>query len=160
MVKIRLRRMGAKKNPYYRIVVADSHFPRDGRFIEEIGTYDPQNNSAVTVDVEKAQQWIKNGAQPTDTVRGLVKKAKVLYALRSNRMKELLLYMAKSLVDNPDKVEVNEIEGETTTLELRVAPEDMGKLIGRQGRIAREIRTIVKSVAQRTGQKVTVEIVD
>ena len=75
-------------------------------------------------------------------------------------MKELLLYMAKSLVDNPDKVEVNEIEGETTTLELRVAPEDMGKLIGRQGRIAREIRTIVKSVAQRTSQKVTVEIVD
>ena len=75
-------------------------------------------------------------------------------------MKELLLYKAKSLVDNPDKVEVNEIEGETTTLELRVAPEDMGKLIGRQGRIAREIRTIVKSVAQRTGQKVTVEIVD
>ena len=75
-------------------------------------------------------------------------------------MKELLLYMAKSLVDNPDKVEVNEIEGETTTLERRVAPEDMGKLIGRQGRIAREIRTIVKSVAQRTGQKVTVEIVD
>ena len=75
-------------------------------------------------------------------------------------MKELLLYMAKSLVDNPDKVEVTEIEGETTTLELRVAPEDMGKLIGRQGRIAREIRTIVKSVAQRTGQKVTVEIVD
>ena len=75
-------------------------------------------------------------------------------------MKELLLYMAMSLVDNPDKVEVNEIEGETTTLELRVAPEDMGKLIGRQGRIAREIRTIVKSVAQRTGQKVTVEIVD
>lgn len=75
-------------------------------------------------------------------------------------MKELLLYMAKSLVDNPDKVEVNEIKGETTTLELRVAPEDMGKLIGRQGRIAREIRTIVKSVAQRTGQKVTVEIVD
>ena len=75
-------------------------------------------------------------------------------------MKELLLYTAKSLVDNPDKVEVNEIEGETTTLDLRVAPEDMGKLIGRQGRIAREIRTIVKSVAQRTGQKVTVEIVD
>ena len=75
-------------------------------------------------------------------------------------MKELLLYMAKSLVDNPDKVEVNEIEGETTTLELRVAPEDMGKLIGRQGRIAKEIRTIVKSVAQRSGKKVSVEIVD
>ena len=78
MVKIRLRRMGAKKNPFYRIVVADSRSPRDGRCIEEIGTYDPQNNSAVTVDVEKAQQWIKNGAQPTDTVRALLKKANVL----------------------------------------------------------------------------------
>lgn len=75
-------------------------------------------------------------------------------------MKELLLYMAKSLVDNPDKVEVNEIEGETTTLELRVAPEDMGKLIGRQGRIAKEIRTVVRSYAQRTGAKVSVDIVD
>ena len=75
-------------------------------------------------------------------------------------MKELLLYMAKSLVDNPDQVEVNEIDGDVTVLELRVAPEDMGKLIGRQGRIAKEIRTIIKTVAQRTGEKVTVEIVD
>lgn len=77
-------------------------------------------------------------------------------------MKDLLLYMAKSLVDDPDRVQVNETESEdgSLTLELHVAPEDMGKLIGRQGRIAREIRTIVKSVAQRTGQKVTVEIVD
>ena len=79
MVKIRLRRMGAKKNPYYRIVVADSRSPRDGRCIEEIGTYDPLTNPAtVSVDVEKAQTWIKNGAQPTDTVRGLLKKAGVL----------------------------------------------------------------------------------
>ena len=75
-------------------------------------------------------------------------------------MKELLLYMAKNLVDNPDSVSVTEIEGETTVLELLVAPEDRGKLIGRQGRIAKEIRTIVKSVAQRNGQKVSVEIVD
>ena len=75
-------------------------------------------------------------------------------------MKELLLYMAKNLVDSPDSVSVTEIEGETTVLDLRVAPEDMGKLIGRQGRIAKEIRTIVKSVAQRSGQKVSVEIVD
>ena len=79
MVKIRLRRMGAKKNPYYRIVVADSRSPRDGRCIEEIGTYDPLTNPAtVTVDVEKAQTWIKNGAQPTDTVKALLKKANVL----------------------------------------------------------------------------------
>lgn len=79
MVKIRLRRMGAKKNPYYRIVVADSRSPRDGRCIEEIGTYDPLTNPAtVSVVVEKAQTWIKNGAQPTDTVKALLKKANVL----------------------------------------------------------------------------------
>ena len=79
MVKIRLRRMGAKKAPFYRIVVADSRSPRDGRCIEEIGTYNPLTQPAtITVDAEKAQTWIKNGAQPTDTVRGLLKNAGVL----------------------------------------------------------------------------------
>ena len=78
-VKMRLRRMGAKKAPFYRVVVADSRSPRDGRCIEEIGTYNPLTNPAVvSIDVEKAQNWIKNGAQPTDTVRGLLKKAGVL----------------------------------------------------------------------------------
>ena len=78
-VKIRLRRMGAKKNPFYRIVVADSRYPRDGRFIEEIGTYDPLKTPAdVKIDADKAKQWIANGAQPTDTVRGLLKNAGVL----------------------------------------------------------------------------------
>ena len=76
MVKIRLRRMGAKKAPYYRVVVADSHSPRDGRFIEEIGTYDPLANPVtIDIDMERAKYWIANGAQPTDTVRGLLKKA-------------------------------------------------------------------------------------
>ena len=79
MVKIRLRRMGAKKAPYYRIVVAESRCPRDGRCIEEIGTYNPLTEpAAITVDAEKAQTWIKNGAQPTDTVRTLLKNAGVL----------------------------------------------------------------------------------
>ena len=79
MVKIRLRRMGAKKAPYYRIIVADSRSPRDGRCIEEIGTYDALTEPAtIAVDAEKAQQWIKNGAQPTDTVKALLKKANVL----------------------------------------------------------------------------------
>ena len=74
-VKIRLRRMGAKKAPFYRVVVADSRYPRDGRFIEEIGVYDPlQNPSKFEVDGEKAKMWIKNGAQPTDTVKSLLKK--------------------------------------------------------------------------------------
>ena len=93
MVKIRLRRMGAKKAPYYRIVVADARSPRDGRCIEEIGTYNPLTNPAtITVDAEKAQTWIKNGAQPTDTVRGLLKKAGVPeFAQRRYTTKELWL---------------------------------------------------------------------
>lgn len=75
MVKIRLRRMGAKKAPFYRIVVADSRYPRDGRFIEEIGQYDPSaETDKIKVDMERAKYWIANGAQPTDTVRGLLKK--------------------------------------------------------------------------------------
>ena len=79
MVKIRLRRMGAKKAPFYRIVVADSRYPRDGPFIEEIGTYNPLTDpAAINVNADRAQEWIKNGAQPTDTVRGILKKAGVL----------------------------------------------------------------------------------
>ena len=75
-VKIRLRRMGAKRQPSYRVVVADSRYPRDGRFIEEIGFYDPTKSpSVIRIDNEKAQQWLANGAQPTDTVRALLKKS-------------------------------------------------------------------------------------
>ena len=75
MVKIRLRRVGAKKAPFYRVVVADSHFARDGRFIEEIGTYDPLTEPAtIKIDMERAKYWISNGAQPTDTVRALLKR--------------------------------------------------------------------------------------
>ena len=74
-VKIRLRRMGAKKAPFYRIVVADERYPRDGRFIEELGYYDPTKEpSVLKVDDEKAKSWIANGAQPTDTVKALLKK--------------------------------------------------------------------------------------
>ena len=74
-VKIRLRRMGAKKAPFYRVVVADSRYPRDGRFIEEIGYYNPMTNPAdIKIDAEKAQKWIANGAQPTETVKVLLKK--------------------------------------------------------------------------------------
>lgn len=78
-VKIRLKRIGAKKSPFYRVVIADSRYPRDGRFIEEIGTYNPLvQPAAVNIDTEKAAQWIKNGAQPTDTVKALLKNAGVV----------------------------------------------------------------------------------
>ena len=74
MVKILLKRMGAKKTPFYRIVVADSRYPRDGRFIEQIGTYNPLTDpSTIDVDNEKAIKWLSQGAQPTDTVKGLLK---------------------------------------------------------------------------------------
>ncbi|MGN1081514.1 MAG: 30S ribosomal protein S16 [Acutalibacteraceae bacterium] len=79
MVKIRLRRIGAKKAPFYRIVVADSRYPRNGRFIEEIGYFDPMKEpKQVVVDAEKAKQWIANGAQPTETVKDLLKKNGVI----------------------------------------------------------------------------------
>ena len=78
-VKIRLKRMGAKKAPFYRVVVADSRSPRDGRFIEEIGTYNPlTKEKEFKVDAEKAKKWIANGAQPTDTVRDLLKKNNII----------------------------------------------------------------------------------
>ena len=78
-VKIRLKRMGAKKAPFYRIVVADSRYPRDGRFIEELGYYDPTKEpSVVKIDGDKAKEWMANGAQPTDTVKALLKKEGIL----------------------------------------------------------------------------------
>ncbi len=78
-VKIRLRRMGAKKAPFYRVVVADSRYPRDGRFIEEIGYFNPMTEPAeVKIDAEKAKTWISNGAQPTDTVKALLKKENII----------------------------------------------------------------------------------
>ena len=78
-VKIRLRRMGAKKAPFYRVVVADSRYPRDGRFIEEIGTYNPMTEpSEIKIDAEKAKKWISNGAQPTETVKSLLKKSGIV----------------------------------------------------------------------------------
>lgn len=76
MVKIRLKRVGAKKQPFYRVVVADSRSPRNGRFIEEIGYYNPLTNPAeIKIDAEKATKWLGNGAQPTETVKALLKKA-------------------------------------------------------------------------------------
>lgn len=78
-VKIRLRRTGAKKQPTYRVVVADSRFPRDGRFIEEIGHYNPRTEPVtVVIDSEKAKKWISNGAQPTETVKALLKKSGII----------------------------------------------------------------------------------
>ena len=154
MVKIRLRRMGAKKAPYYRIVVADSRSPRDGRFIEEIGTYDPMaEDNKINVEMDRVEYWIKNGAQPTES-SGIIEG-------EFYRMKELLTYIVQNLVDHPDQVSVTErASGGETVFEVRVADGDMGKVIGRQGRIVKEIRILMRAVAQKQGKKVSVDIMD
>lgn len=85
MVKIRLTRMGDHKSPFYRIIVADSRSPRDGRFIEVLGTYDPHLENGLKLDVEKSKQWIANGAQPTDTVRALLVDAGALQTKKSTQ---------------------------------------------------------------------------
>ena len=96
MVKIRLTRMGDHKNPVYRVIVADSRSPRDGRFIEVLGTYDPHLDDGLKLDVEKSKQWIKSGAQPTDTARALLVKAGVLETKKSTQ---------KTKVDKKKKAE-------------------------------------------------------
>ena len=161
-VKIRLRRMGSKKAPFYRVVVADSRYPRNGRFIEEIGTYDIlKKPSEFNVDAEAVKKWIANGAQPTDTVKALLKKNGVIALRKGQTMKDLLAVIAKGLVDDPDSVSVeadapNE-EG-TVVYHIHVAENDMGRIIGKQGRIAKAIRTIARSAAIRSEEKIMVEI--
>ena len=150
-VKIRLRRMGQKKAPFYRIVVADSRSKRDGKCIAEIGTYDPNiEPSAYKVNEEEAKKWLAAGAQPTDVVARICGR----YV-----MKELVEVIAKSLVEHPDEVVVTENEKEDAVIiELKVGPSDMGKVIGRQGRIAKAIRTVVKAASSKSSKKVIVDI--
>ena len=160
MVKIRLKRMGANKKPFYRVVVADSRAPRDGKFIEEIGYYNPMTDPAdIKIDEEKAQKWLGTGAQPTDTVKKLFQKSGILQKA-VKPMGELVSAIAKSLVENPEAVEVSEEQSNgTTVVQLKVAPDEMGKVIGKQGRIAKAIRTVVKAAATKANIRVVVEIV-
>ena len=160
-VKMRLKRMGKKRNPIYRIVVADSRAPRDGRFIEEVGTYDPnQDPSIFDLKEDPVQKWLANGAQPTETVGKLLKIAGIEKQCQEGEfMKELVETIAKALVDSPDEVVVTESETEREiVLQLHVAQEDMGKVIGKQGRIAKAIRSVVKAAASKCDKKVKVEI--
>jgi small subunit ribosomal protein S16 len=143
-VKIRLARHGAKKAPFYRIVVADARSPRDGAFIDRVGTYNPRTQpSEINVDADKAQEWLAKGAQPT------------------NQLENLLLFLARSLVDEPEKVEVEGRETDSRVdLTLRVAQGDMGKVIGRGGRIVKAIRIVMKAASVKENRRVNVEIAD
>jgi small subunit ribosomal protein S16 len=135
-VKLRLTRVGSKKNPIYRVVAADSRSPRDGKFIEIVGRYNPQSDpSLIDLDEEKVRGWLEKGAQPE---------------------------LARRLVDEPGAVRVEEVEEEDGTLVLRlhVAEADIGKVIGRQGRLARALRTIVRAGGVEAGRRLQLEIVD
>ena len=156
-VKLRLTRVGSKKNPIYRIVAADSRSPRDGKFIEIIGRYNPQHEpSLIEVDEEKARKWLSNGAQPSEHGREAAEDQGHLEVVR-----ELLAELARRLVDEPDAVRVEQVEGDDGTLVLRlhVAEADVGKVIGRQGRIARALRTVVRAGGPSAGRRLQLEIV-
>ena len=160
MVKIRLARVGGKKNAIYRVVVADVRSPRDGRNIETIGRYNPQTHpSIVEIDVEKADNWIANGAQPTSAVQeadqdrheGSAARPRPPDAGRRmspadpSPLSAMIGALARGLVDNPEQVEVNEeSDGETRVISLYVAETDLGQVIGRGGRVARALRVILR----------------
>ena len=198
MVKIRLRRMGSKKNAFYRVVVADSRSPRDGRFIEELGYYNPLTDPAtIKINEEQAKKWIADGAQPTETVRSIFKKSGIIDSYRQERsqdllrptrqaynyaavlfqrkgafadakavvntmaadLKKTLTDIARGIVDDPDGVTVTEtVDGDNVCLELSVSEGDVGKVIGRHGRIAKAIRLLMKATAGLDGRHVSVEI--
>ena len=189
-VRMRLTRVGSKKNPIYRVVVADSRSPRDGRFIEIVGRYNPQTDpSTIELDADKVKDWLAKGAQPSDPVARLIKAAGIGEAVTAlsqrlrqqppsgiltragsasadrgrcgARMAELLAWIARRLVDEPDavRVETEELD-DATVLRLHVAPDDVGKVIGRQGRIARALRTLVRASGTRDGRRVVLEIAD
>lgn len=111
MVRIRLRREGRKKAPMYRIVIADSQSPREGRFIEIIGTYQPQKTEkAVELNTERANYWLDVGAQPSDTVRSLLRRAGILKTRHETRLAKKLQASAVPIVEGPPAVEVSAVE--------------------------------------------------
>ena len=136
-VKLRLTRVGSKKNPIYRVVAADSRSPRDGKVLEIVGRYNPQTHpSTIVLDEEKVRSWLGKGAQPT-------------------------AYLARELVDDPGAVRVeSEDRNGALVLLLHVAPDDVGKVIGRGGRIIRALRTVVRASSAHEGRRVLVELAD
>ncbi len=167
-VKIRLKRVGAKNKPAFRIVVADGRSPRDGKFIEELGTYLPRKKGDnFTLDLERAKYWVSKGAQPSETVASFIKKATKAAAAADRRkhrpwlMQAFLEYVVKGLVQNPEAVTITPVEREGTTVyELRLHPQDVGKIIGRQGMTINAIRSLLLAGSARKGLRCTLEIVE
>ena len=179
-VKLRLTRVGKKKQPQYRVVAADSRSARDGRFIQIIGTYNPRTEpSAISIDSDKAVKWLMEGAQPTDRVQQAARRSRVpgrrsppprprgerfghrrrptaerrrRRRTRSRRPspRRCSMHIVRSIVDDPEAVRVEGAEGRNRVrLEVKVGPGDLGRVIGRRGRTAQSIRTVVRAAAAR-----------
>ncbi len=155
-VKLRLTRVGSKKNPIYRVVAADARAPRDGKFLDIVGRYNPQTDpSTIDLDESKVKDWLGKGAQPTEAVAKLIKIA----GIERSAVAELLAYLARELVDEPEAVRVEEEERDgALVLVLHVAADDVGKVIGRQGRLARALRTLVRAGGVAEGRPLRLEI--
>ena len=154
-VHMRLTRVGSKKNPIYRVVVADSRSPRDGKFIDIVGRYNPQIEP-VADRVRRGQ-----GARLDRARREAVRCGRAPAQGKAARLSaDLLEYLARGLVDEPDAVRVERVEREdgVVVFQLHVAPDDVGKVIGRQGRLVRSLRTVVRAAATRSRERVAVEI--
>ena len=168
-VRIRLKRFGTKKRPFYRIVVMDSRTPRDGRVLEEIGLYHPIEKKEKQVSDQRRQgegldlpgrHAFRHGEAAPEQKR---RASAADQAARKERSveKDLVEYIAKTLVDDPTGVVVNMIEGEKSTiLELKVAESDIGKVIGKHGRIAKAMRTLLSAASTKSGKRVVLEILD
>ena len=163
-----MKRVGAKNSPYFRIVVADSRSPRDGKFIEEIGSYQPlKKGDNFILKLDRAQYWVSKGAQPSDTVASFIKKAGKAARQRRRRldlifaMQEFLEYVVKGLVQHPDAVSVTPVErAGMTVYELRMDASDVGKIIGRQGMTINAIRSLLLAGSAKKGLRCSVEIVE
>ena len=172
-VKLRLSRVGAKKNPFYRVVVTDSRSPRDGKFIEHVGIYDPEPRSRRDPLRHGARQALAVGRRPAvghglGAARTSSRRPRPAPPRRNNRhgrtipiCKELVQFLAQQLVDRPDEVEVDELEEDgAAVFELTVAEEDLGKVIGKQGRTARALRTVLCAAACKSRMRAVLEILE
>ena len=159
MVKIRLARHGAKKRPYYRIVVADARCPRDGKFNDDIGRYNPLTEPAmIKIDLEKFDKWL---TRLPPSSRSSASRRKLM-AAQTEEIAGLVESVIRPLIDNPDDlvIDARETEDGSIFVEVRVNEEDAGKVIGRQGRVIKAIRTLARAAASSTNTHVDVELLD
>ena len=164
-VRMRLTRVGSKKNPIYRVVVADSRSPRDGKFIEIVGRYNPQPDpSLIEFDEAKVKDWLSKGAQPSRhglaAAEGQEHRLSELDGRESARARSSTSRAAAGRARRPGRA-VEEVEEDgALVIRLRVAPEDLGRVIGRGGRIARAMRTLVRAGGAHGDRRVLLEIVE